>query len=188
MSIMKKFNFLAIATIALTSVFGFTSCDKSNDSINDVPASQSKQEANMEYQLFVSNEVLDLGDYVFTVENNGQTTTYKASEGQATSKTMKISKVNADPEIITFYGKTVVMKDLKAGAKVTVEFVANESAIAALPADGKIDTGFSILLRGTNSKGQNVSSNEDMPGKGLKNANVLDFLTRKSTLFSKTIN
>ena len=52
---MKKFNStLAIAAIALTSVLGFTSCDKSDDPISQVPTPQVQQTNTQQEQ----NEVV----------------------------------------------------------------------------------------------------------------------------------
>lgn len=176
---MKKFNSIfAIAAVAVSTVFGFSSCDKSGDSINNIPDQSSKQEqksdpknVNYEYQVFISNSVLDFGECVFTVENNGQKTEYKASAAQSSSTTMELSGFG-EAKSYSFNGKTVVMSNLKAGAKVTAEFIPNESAIAALPADGDINVGFSFVISGTNANNKTVYRTQQIPSIGLYNTYV----------------
>ena len=193
MSIMKKFNtILAIATVAISSVFGLTSCDKNDDSINNIPAPMPQQEVkedaknvDYDYQLFFSDEILSLGDCEITVENNGETTSYTASNGQAEAKTMA-SKDPAVSRVYNFNGKTVNIKNLKAGSKVTIKFVPDEQAIASLPADGSTNIGFSRLITGTNATGAHVSNSDDFPMPGLKNARVSDYITRRASDLSRT--
>jgi len=158
---MKKFNsILAIAAVALTSVFGFTSCDKNDDSINNAatpvrPSQEQKAQdkaTNMYYgyQVFVSDQALALGDLVVTVDNNGQTQQYKASEGQTGSMLGNVDNGEAP----VFMGRVVVVPVFKAsaeGVSISVKFEKNETAIAALPTDGCED----YLIAYTYSKNVN---------------------------------
>ena len=193
MSIMKKFNsffesakamtILAIAAIALTSVFGFTSCDKNNDSFNEpvqpttfnCPQKPTNNKADSNYQLFLSNEVLDLGDVVVRVE--GENTEYKASEAPSTSTTMKFQVLDKTYEE-TFNGRTITVNNVKPGAKVTAEFIPNKEAIAALPADGTTNMAVArYITGGENDKREN-------PTKGIINSKVESLLTRRVANFS----
>ena len=181
---MKKFNsILAIAAIALTSVFGFTSCDKNNDSFNNMPDAGPTQKPvdkkDSNYQLFLSNEVLDLGDVVVTVE--GQSTQYKASEAPSTSTTMKFQVLDKTYEE-TFNGRTITVNNVKPGAKVTAEFIPNKEAIAALPADGATNMAVARYISG------GESDKMEYPSKGLINSKVESYLTRRVANLSHAFN
>ena len=186
---MKKFNsILAIAAIALTSVFGFTSCDKNNDSFNNMPDTTvngggthkaETKKADSNYQLFLSNEVLDLGDVVVTVE--GQSTQYKASEAPSTSTTMKFQVLDKTYEE-TFNGRTITVNNVKPGAKVTAEFIPNKEAIAALPADGATNMAVARYISG------GESDKMEYPSKGLINPKVESYLTRRVANLSHAFN
>ena len=172
MSIMKKFNsFLAIAAIALTSVFGFTSCDKNDDVLNGQPditntpgtsttdTDTKENKGIYECNYFVSDNVLSLGDFEITVEQDGEPTTYKVSEGQTAVETFN----NADRDNFKSYqlaGHRLIIDNLKDGAKVNVKFVPNEDAISALPADGTITFGILRNIDGSKSSTSNFGEYE----------------------------
>ncbi len=88
---MKKFNsILAIATVALTSVFGFTSCDKADDDVFNQPNPVDKNETKyFGLQVAINEEAFQFGDVVITTNINGQEVPYSLSEGQAKTMTKR---------------------------------------------------------------------------------------------------
>ena len=169
---MKKFNFksiFAIAVVAVASVFGLSSCDKNDDMI--IPEAPSKEEVKAaEHMVFVSNTVLDLGDVVLKVNNDGKTDEYHLSAGTAKS----YSQTKDDGSVKEYPGKEIVVKNLKKGATVTPEFIPNESAIAAaLPAGGHYDVAFA-----------NSANKFLMPG--LANEKVVEYINRRLALMKYT--
>ena len=81
---MKKFNsILAIAAVALTSVFGFTSCDKNDDAINQQPVPMEKTTVELKdsYLLVAATaEQMKYMDATFTISTSNETMQVKMSD------------------------------------------------------------------------------------------------------------
>ena len=101
---MKKFNtILAIAAVALTSVFGFTSCDKNDDSINNIPApnpttKETPVPVPVEQDLYfyapATAEQLKYMDATFTLSVDGQTKEIKLSEMAETKDANRLAQTS----------------------------------------------------------------------------------------------
>ena len=160
---MKKFNSIfAVASVVLTSVFGFTSCQKDPLPVQNNKTEDTKQETKEEskvnkyygFQMFVNDEALALGDIVVVVNSDGKTTEYKASESQTASVNSKdfisvsdktamevfnIKEGKYSKEVYT--GKKLVVPNfyVKSDVSFEIKFVPNEAALSALDMDGKTD-------------------------------------------------
>ncbi len=97
---MKKFNsILAIAAVALTSVFGFTSCDKNDDELSQsaTPRTQMEQQdeqvpgqlmATLEYEY--SADALDAFEVKYEIKDfSGNVETFVVTEPGAKKMTLK---------------------------------------------------------------------------------------------------
>ena len=197
---MKKFNsILAIAAVALTSVFGFTSCDKNDDMLNqpgttmdqpgdnggikDTPA-QSNSTYN--YILFANDNVLNLGDVKVTVEQDGQIQEYKLSDAQTATGTFK-KKTKEGTVDVSLGGKMLVINNVKSGAKVAPSFDGNADAIAALQQDGHSDIVFYAGHFKNLDDGIKAMGNAFVMY-GLQNVKVVDYINARTNACTKTIN
>lgn len=169
---MKKFNtILAIATVALTSIFGFTSCEKNDDAFKQPETQVAKSSqvqtqksqtvcSTFEYNLFINDEILNLGDVVVSLEQDGHTTEYKASEAQTTTKVAK-EEINGSIVETTIYGKMIVIKGIKPGAVINPSFHGNTDALASLPKDGKTDLAiFTYYIKNLHNNKSSQKSSE----------------------------
>ena len=100
---MKKFNStLAIAAIALTSVLGFTSCDKSDDPISQIPTPQVQQQVQQ-------TQPQGQAEQNQTVENDpydGFLGTWHGTDSNGTAYTLDLQTVeHGNTEIWTHGGK-----------------------------------------------------------------------------------
>ena len=146
---MKKFNaILAIATVALTSVFGFTSCQQDDafdggvvvcpgvmggpTTPTDTPTDTPKANGTVDFEFFVSDEVLSLGEYTLTMQESGRETVMNMADGENDSHYYNNNKGFEN----TFTGKKMVFHNLKPGTVVTPSFKAFDGAFESLPADG----------------------------------------------------
>lgn len=93
---MKTFNFIAIATIVLASVFTFTSCEKDNDSFNGGSNNESlfKQKTdNTNSQKEDSTTTKSKGDNPFANLDG----TWEATDAQGTKITVKLTDKKVIP-------------------------------------------------------------------------------------------
>ena len=144
-------SIIAIAAVALTSVFGFTSCDKNDDVFTretvvvkpfpgptvDTPKAKTVEEC--EYKFFASDSILALGDFKITIEYKGEKQEFYASKGTRDVKAFLERCEDGVDEKFDPRGKTITVQGVKEGSIVTPEFIPNDAAIAARPADGKIN-------------------------------------------------
>lgn len=132
---MKKISYLfAIAAVALVSAFAFSSCGNDDD-----VKGESQKEPKLEYRIFVSDEVLALGEVEVGVSFAGQTDVKKVkANGSATKE---------DKDGSMFNGKVLLIQDIKDGSKVAVSFVPDEKAVAALPAEGSTAWAIKVVAK-----------------------------------------
>jgi len=180
----KPMKLFAIATVALTSVFGFTSCDKNDDAINEaatpIPPKQEQKaqekSSSLNYfgaQVFINDDVLEYGDFVITVNHDGKSEEYKVSEGQTVTFTAgQINKAanNADTGLSgnSYSGKMLTIPNFKAAsgtASFDTKFVPNQAAFDKLTPETELTS--IILPSFIGAAGNNVTPD------CLKNLNII---------------
>ena len=115
---MKKFNaILAIATVALSAVFGFTSCDKNDEVFDQQPEPELTAQivpvdalgCILEYEY--SAEALDLFEIKYEVtEFDGKVETFEITEPGKGEMTFKANSINDEGNVKL----TLTPKDVKA--------------------------------------------------------------------------
>lgn len=145
---MKKFSsFAAMVVVAVSAVFGLTSCQQDDVFDNGggierpVPPTPSANptstdNASVDFEFFVSDEILNLGDYTLTVERPNHTTVLDMASGECETKTYTNTQYGITK---TSTGKKVVIYGLERGSVVTPSFKAFEGAFDLLPKDGATD-------------------------------------------------
>lgn len=172
---MKKFySFVAIVAVALASVFVCASCSK--DESGDEPGKETQEENSVwDYAVVADEAVQSVGDIVITVEKNGQSKTYKLSEGEVLTATDDNTKK-------TMTGKAIVIKDLTKDCKLTHAFLPNEEGIAQVTAlSCKIGTVYTKhLTSGINAK------TDVFVMDGLMQDKIADYLKKRMAAFDTT--
>jgi len=157
---MKKFNsFFAIATVALTSVFGFTSCDKNEDAINEAATPvQPKQEQKAQDEFLsatltynYSQDAIDMFDINYEITDfDGTVESFMVTEAGKHTKNLKSNNLNAAAKVkTTFSAKSSFVGDENKEYNVLISsivtgFIGTESGISK-----ELNVYNDVLMRGT---------------------------------------
>ena len=177
---MKKFYyFFAMATVALVSLCCLSAC---GDDDEEEYKPQSK--STYDYKFFVSDEVLALGDIDLHLKGTDiEQHINVASQGVKSTRTYN----STDGSSKTYSGKEFIFTNIQYGQTITPSFTQNDSAVDALPKDGKtaMAIGYKII-RHYNGEAFVVDNNESSTG-GLMNSRIMSAIYDHVKLLSYTM-
>ena len=114
---MKKFNaILAIATVALSAVFGFTSCDKADDDVFNQPKTEEPVPVQMHDEYLVvaaTAEQMPYVDATFTLAMGSQTVQVNLSDMTEVTGAKRDAYISNVKELADAFSKDGEVKDVK---------------------------------------------------------------------------
>lgn len=172
---------VAIATVAIASVFVCASCskDEAGDEPGDKPGMVVPDESlTKDLTIVLSNDLIEYGEVSITVTQDGKSDVYKSS---ATSgeETIDFKDEVGNPTSLT--GKAINIKGIKLNATLNCAYNTNEKTMPE-----KMDCSYAyktVTLGGP----KNVISNNGFVMKGLAKERAVDYITRRLELLKPAI-